>query len=165
MRVVPILYYGAGEVPYDMLKQHEKQIMSNHGQTLDQIVDRGGLDWLELYAVLNDTDYTSKIALDTARDWVKCEINKYHCGVIEEIVKVDKLDLRPCIVKIHPKNSIPPRNAYFHRWCDRSQIVDPSPMMGGSPGGVLKFITALVEYEDGSMDECSPKCIVFTDRG
>lgn len=67
------------------------------------------------------------------------------------------MNLRSCIVV--------DKKAYFHRWIDKSKIIDPSPMIGGHNGGVIKFTVGLVEYEDGSVHECYPHEIKFTDTG
>lgn len=49
------------------------------------------------------------------------------------------------------------RKAIFHRWRDVSQIVPPSPMMGGHGGGVVRDTFAIVEYEDGSIWSIAPE--------
>ncbi len=56
------------------------------------------------------------------------------------------------------------RKAIFHRWCDVSQIVPPSPMMGGHGGGVVRDTYAIVEYEDGSIGRIAPERIKFSDN-
>ncbi len=45
MKRFPIMI-GYGEkdyIPYDVIKPHERQALLNHGQTLDQLAERGGL--------------------------------------------------------------------------------------------------------------------------
>ena len=64
--------------------------------------------------------------------------------------------LRPCIVN--------GKNARFHRWCGRSEIIEPSPLVGGHNGGVIQWTAAIVEYEDGTLGEVLPKNIRFTDN-
>ena len=64
--------------------------------------------------------------------------------------------LRPC--------EVGGEKAYFHRWVDKSEIVHPSMMMGGYNGGVIHAVLALVEFEDGRVEECYPHRIVFKDR-
>lgn len=64
-------------------------------------------------------------------------------------------NLRPCIV-IN-------RKALFHKWSDKSKIVEPSPMIGGHKGGVLKYTVGIIEYEDGVVTECYPYEIRFVD--
>lgn len=53
---------------------------------------------------------------------------------------------------------------YFHRWVDKSEIVRPSMMVGGHNGGRISATLALVEFEDGRVEECYPHRIVFKDR-
>lgn len=67
-----------------------------------------------------------------------------------------KAELRPCIVK--------DRKALFHKWSDKSEIIAPSPMVGGHNGGVLKYTVAIIEYEDGVVTECYPYEVKFVDR-
>lgn len=65
--------------------------------------------------------------------------------------------LRPCEVK--------DKKAYFHRWVDKSEIITPSMMVGGHEGGVLRATFAIIEFEDGRVEECYPHEVVFKDRG
>lgn len=64
-------------------------------------------------------------------------------------------ELRPCIVNN--------RKALFHKWNDKSRIVEPSPMVGGHGGGVLKYTVGIIEYEGGVVTECFPSEIRFLD--
>lgn len=64
-------------------------------------------------------------------------------------------ELRPCLVN--------DKRALFHKWSDKSQIVEPSLMMGGHQGGVLKYTVGIIEYEDGQVCECMPSQIKFID--
>lgn len=66
------------------------------------------------------------------------------------------MELRACKV-----NGI---KAYFHRWVDKTKIVDPSPMVGGHSGGVIKQTIGIIEYESGEIHECYPHEIIFTGR-
>lgn len=63
--------------------------------------------------------------------------------------------LRPCLVN--------GEKALFHAWSNKSQIVDPSPMIGGHNGGVLEYTVGIIEYEDGQVCECMPNQIKFID--
>lgn len=38
---------------------------------------------------------------------------------------------------------------YFHCWEHYSTVVDPSPMIGGSPGGTVSYVNAIIETKDG----------------
>lgn len=64
-------------------------------------------------------------------------------------------ELRPCLVN--------DKRALFHKWSDKSQIVEPSLMMGGHQGGVLKYTVGIIECEDGQVCECMPSQIKFID--
>ena len=63
--------------------------------------------------------------------------------------------IRPCVVKC--------KNALFHRWTTRKQVLEPSPMIGGHSGGQLEFTFGLIEYEDGTIEEVVPALIMFID--
>lgn len=68
MTYFPILHSNGKTIPYKLVKQHEKQVMKNHGgQTVDEISKRGGLDYIELYCVLNNKEFDSKIDYDLAK--------------------------------------------------------------------------------------------------
>lgn len=51
--------------------------------------------------------------------------------------------------------------ALFHRWCDISEIVPPSVMVGGHGGGVVQDTFGIVEYLDGSVARVKPERIAF----
>lgn len=63
-----------------------------------------------------------------------------------------KLNLRKCIVKCESDN----KHAYFPKWNEFANVVDASPLVGGHPGGQIKRTFALVEYEDGTVEEVVP---------
>ncbi len=44
-------------IPWDMLVPHEKQALRNHGQTLELLAKRGGLDWFEVAWILEDKEW------------------------------------------------------------------------------------------------------------
>lgn len=67
-----------------------------------------------------------------------------------------KAELRPCIVK--------ERKALFHKWSENSHIVQPSIMVGGHSGGVIKTTVGIIEYENGVVTECYPYEIKFVDN-
>jgi hypothetical protein len=67
-----------------------------------------------------------------------------------------KHNLRPCEARGIP--------GYFHKWCERSDILEPSLMKGGHSGGEIKYTLGIVEFEDGSICEFAPTVIKFTDR-
>lgn len=41
-------------IPYNIIAPHEAQAIRNHSQTLQRLAERGGLDWTEVLAILND---------------------------------------------------------------------------------------------------------------
>lgn len=45
-------------IPWAVIEPHEQQAMKNHGgQSLQRLAERGGLDWVETLAVLEDMHY------------------------------------------------------------------------------------------------------------
>lgn len=66
-----------------------------------------------------------------------------------------KFELRPC--KVNNKKAL------FHKWSDKTRIVEPSPMIGGHQGGVLKYTVGIIEDDDGKVSECIPSEIQFLD--
>ncbi len=57
------------------------------------------------------------------------------------------------------------RKALFHKWTEVSQIIPPSPMIGGHEGGIVRSALGIVEYEDGTVGTVYPERIKFTDWG
>lgn len=56
-RQFPIL--GTNEsIPWNIIAPHEKQALCNHGQTLQRLAERGGLDYVELLSVLEDRPFS-----------------------------------------------------------------------------------------------------------
>lgn len=161
MRTFPILHGHGRTIPYDLVKQHERQVVINHSnQTLDRIAERGGLDWVELYCVLNDLPHNKNIPLALAVEYVLTKINEF----VEKIEHDKPLDLRPGIVKLEKDKNKFEVDAYFHRWYDKSKVIEPSLLVGGGSGGIINYVVGIIEYEDGTIDECLPKNIKFTDR-
>lgn len=56
------------------------------------------------------------------------------------------------------------KKGYFHCWEQRSEIIDPSPMLGGHGGGVVAYTLAVVELEDGSITKALPHHIKFINK-
>lgn len=52
----------------------------------------------------------------------------------------------------------------FHCWEQWSDVVAPSPMIGGHPGGQMSMIYGIVEFPDGSVKRISPTNIKFCDE-
>jgi len=63
--------------------------------------------------------------------------------------------LRPCMVD--------GEKALFHRWEDYATVIEPSPMVGGHPGGQLRKTFAIVEMESGQVMEVKPTKVKFED--
>ncbi len=40
-------------------------------------------------------------------------------------------------------------------------VIEPSPMIGGHPGGQIKYTLGLVEYTNGTVEEVVPCSIIF----
>lgn len=64
--------------------------------------------------------------------------------------------LRPCYV-----DGV---KALFHSWGQHSRVVEPSPMVGGAPGGTVSYILGIVEFEDGQIKQVFPEKIKFVDK-
>jgi len=41
-------------VPWEFLQPHEKRAVENHDQSLQQLKNRGGLCWSEIWLIIND---------------------------------------------------------------------------------------------------------------
>lgn len=55
-------------------------------------------------------------------------------------------------------------NALFHCWAHKSNVVEPSPMVGGHPGGVVSGLVGIVEFVHGDIHEVNPCDITFLDN-
>jgi len=64
--------------------------------------------------------------------------------------------LRRCKVNGHA--------AIFHRWADKAEVLKAGFAIGSGSGGQLWLVVGIVEYEDGTVHECYPHEIVFTDK-
>lgn len=51
--------------------------------------------------------------------------------------------------------------AYFHKWTEYGSVVEPSPMIGGHPGGQIKYPLGIVESEGGDITLVEPGSIKF----
>lgn len=52
-------------IPWNIICHHEEQALRNHGQTLKRLAERGGCDWVETLAILENRQY-KKMNMDTA---------------------------------------------------------------------------------------------------
>ena len=68
--------------------------------------------------------------------------------------------LRPCFVINKEKST----KALFHCWEHFSEVLAPSPMIGGQPGGTFAWVRGIVELEDGQVIAVAPQMIKFVDN-
>lgn len=68
-------------------------------------------------------------------------------------IEIRTAEYRPCYVD--------GKKALFHRWENRVEVVEPSIMVGGHPGGQIKRTCAIVEYEDGRIESVYPTKVRF----
>ena len=54
-------------------------------------------------------------------------------------------------------------HGYFHCWEQYSKPIEPSPMIGGHPGGVVSYTIGIVEFENG-ISRIDPTLIKFCDE-
>ena len=74
-------------------------------------------------------------------------------------------ELRPCIVRIpDKKKQFKEMKALFHCWNFRSEVIGEYYLRGGHPAGQISATFALVEYEDGTINEVYPTQIRFVDN-
>lgn len=72
---------------------------------------------------------------------------------------VERVDTRrPCLTTDGLK-------CLFHCWSNESWVVEPSPMIGGHPGGVVSTTFAILEFEDGHLEKVRPEKFTFSDGG
>ncbi len=64
-------------------------------------------------------------------------------------------NLRACLVDGRP--------GLFHCWEHRSDVIAPSPMIGGHPGGQISMVYGIVELSDG-VKRVDPTKIKYTDE-
>jgi hypothetical protein len=53
-------------IPWELVEPHRAQAHKNHGQTLEGLAKRGGLDWAELFAVMNGLDWQTLTGVQPA---------------------------------------------------------------------------------------------------
>lgn len=69
--------------------------------------------------------------------------------------------LRPCYVAVGVRKQV---KALFHGWSNVSKVVEPSPMIGGHPGGTISYTVGVVELEGGGVTTVEPESIRFLDN-
>lgn len=67
---------------------------------------------------------------------------------------------RPCVVKIK-RESV---EATFHAFVTNAYVVEPSLMLGGTPGGQINIPRAIVELKDGTVRYVEPTSVTFIDH-
>lgn len=77
-----------------------------------------------------------------------------------------KREYRPVMVKqmVNDVQYIEVRGL-FHTWVTDAYPTEPSPFVGGAPGGHVTKTYALVELEDGTVRRCRARDIRFLDTG
>ena len=76
-----------------------------------------------------------------------------------------RAELRPCKVNLGARDGKAHIvNALFHGWNHYSKVIEPSPMVGGSPGGQVSSTFAIVELENGKIRQVETYNIQFTDN-
>ena len=55
------------------------------------------------------------------------------------------------------------RYGHFHMWEQYSEVIPPSPLIGGHSGGVVAGVFGIVEFEAG-VERVDPTKISFTDQ-
>lgn len=65
----------------------------------------------------------------------------------------------------HRRCEVNGKKALFHKWNEQCRVAEPSPMIGGAPGGQISYTVGMVEYEDGTVEEVRPHHIRFLDTG
>ena len=164
IKTFPVLGVTVSNVPYELVKRHEKQAMLNHGnQTVERLAERGGLSIVELACVLENKSFDYDMKEEKAEYIVSGLIHMYNRGLLNELKLSEKMGLRPCIVKIPSKDiESSETKAYFHRWFDETVMIYDSKTQDYGFG--KNALLGLVEYEDGTMGSWAPNLIRFTDR-
>lgn len=72
-----------------------------------------------------------------------------------------KHELRPCIITNSKGEE---KRALFHRWEQYTDVITPSLMIGGHPGGQIAEVYGIVEDENGNVIRCKAMNIRFIDN-
>lgn len=65
----PVLGGGGASVDLHLVKDHGEQAKKNHYQSVARLAERGGLSWVELFAVLHNRPFKS---MDTNEAMIAC---------------------------------------------------------------------------------------------
>lgn len=137
------------------------QCMRDKGLTQNDLAEQSGVSPLAIYDILGEGMSTPNVVVFRSISKVLGVSMEYLMGDEDEVnlLVADGIivpELRPCLVL--------GRKHYFHRWYERRWVVEPSPMIGGHPGGCCAMTIAIVEDENGCVHEVSPRDIRFLDR-
>ena len=78
-------------IPWEYIQPHEEQALKNHGQTLKRLAERGGLDWTEALAVLEDRKWMNMdeseakekvLEITEQKEWI-VPVTWEMCGLIK----------------------------------------------------------------------------------
>lgn len=73
-------------------------------------------------------------------------------------------EVRPCLVTTPRRGAEPEtRRALLHCFALVAEVIPPSNLRGGHNGGQLAGLTALVEFEDGTVQRVEPECVQLLD--
>jgi hypothetical protein len=64
-------YHQPRSVPWSLMEGHETQVQINHGQTLQWLAKRGGLDIFELWCVVHDRRWQERASYRDVLLWLK----------------------------------------------------------------------------------------------
>lgn len=69
-------------IPWGILAPHKKRVLQNHTQTLEQLAKRGGLEWHEIIAILEDKPWCSSrfLPIENAKDIVLEYVSEWKDG-------------------------------------------------------------------------------------
>ena len=123
-----------------------------------------GLTPEEIMVPCGGIDMTLDEAIEHCREKENCSA----CGQehkqlrlwLEEL-KERRRDMRPENLRACKVDKL--GNAFFHEWIKISKIIEPSPLVGGHPGGVISNTLGIVELLDGTVATVDPRSIKFTD--
>lgn len=107
-------------IPWEVIATHEKQAMSNHGQTIKRLAERGGLDWVEALAVIED------------RKWVRLDLEYARKKVLSIVSEQE--------------NNMDIDGAIQH--CKEKAIENSCCQCGKDHEQLAKWLTELKEYRD-----------------
>jgi hypothetical protein len=88
---MPIIRHPEFRLPWPVIAPHEKQAMRNHGQTLEQLAERGGLGFVEALAIMCDLPYESVLVNEgNAKIWLQERMAAHASGVPSVLLDAQK---------------------------------------------------------------------------